>query len=139
MNLFCFAVPWVFYLASLPLHKAKWVQLNGKTLQVLKNSLVSCPTWLKNLGRTLMIICHWPWCPKALNSLDGTQGTKLLFIKNMIKKKSFIHYNGSLRVDIHATFPRRRKDCDVKTNELKVRFCHNFKQTYIFLLWNWKF
>ena len=24
----------------LPLHKAKWVQLNGKTLQVLKNSLV---------------------------------------------------------------------------------------------------
>ena len=26
--------------SSLPLHKAKWVQLNGKTLQVLKNSLV---------------------------------------------------------------------------------------------------
>ena len=25
--------------SSLPLHKAKWVQLNGKTLQVLKNSL----------------------------------------------------------------------------------------------------
>ena len=26
-------------LPCLPLHKAKWVQLNGKTLQVLKNSL----------------------------------------------------------------------------------------------------
>ena len=30
-------VAWVFYLAFI--HKAKWVQLNGKTLQVLKNSL----------------------------------------------------------------------------------------------------
>ena len=29
--------------SSLPLHKAKWVQLNGKTLQVLKNSLVLVP------------------------------------------------------------------------------------------------
>ena len=27
------------YFGSFPLHKAKWVQLNGKTLQVLKNSL----------------------------------------------------------------------------------------------------
>ena len=33
---FCFA--YTFYLASV-LHKGKWVQLNGKTLQVLKNSL----------------------------------------------------------------------------------------------------
>ena len=39
MILFVLHVPWVLYLAFLPLHKAKWVQLNGKTLQVLKTSL----------------------------------------------------------------------------------------------------
>jgi hypothetical protein len=37
LNPFCFA--WVFYLAFVGLHKAKWAQLNGKTLQVLKKSL----------------------------------------------------------------------------------------------------
>ena len=39
-------IPWVFYLASLPLHKAKWVQLNGKTLQVLKNSIITNLRWV---------------------------------------------------------------------------------------------
>ena len=36
---FCFACTLGLLPCSLPLHKAKWVQLNGKTLQVLKNSL----------------------------------------------------------------------------------------------------
>ena len=37
LNPFCFACS---TLGLLPLHKSKWVQLNGKTLQVLKKSLL---------------------------------------------------------------------------------------------------
>ena len=37
LNPLCFACS---TLGLLPLHKSKWVQLNGKTLQVLKNSLL---------------------------------------------------------------------------------------------------
>ena len=51
-----------FYLAFLVLHKAKWVQLIGKTLQVLKNSLFS--------GGKL---------PEELIEIKKKQGSKTLF------------------------------------------------------------
>ena len=52
--------PWVFYLA-LPFHKAKWVQLNGKTLQVLKSPLYSAdlpnqPKHLEYFGKRFFTI-----------------------------------------------------------------------------------
>ena len=51
-----------FYLAFLVLHKAKWVKLIGKTLQVLKNSLFS--------GGKL---------PEELIEIKKKQGSKTLF------------------------------------------------------------
>ena len=39
---FCFAYILSLLPCLLPLHKGKWVQLNGKTLQVLKKNLGNC-------------------------------------------------------------------------------------------------
>ena len=44
--------------SSLPLHKAKWVQLNGKTLQVLKNSLGSDTTVKQEQHINLLPVNH---------------------------------------------------------------------------------
>ena len=61
--------------SSLPLHKAKWVQLNGKTLQVLKNSLTAAAARTRRIatriGRMLRptnIIIFFTNFTKAKNS-----------------------------------------------------------------------
>jgi hypothetical protein len=68
--------------SSLPLHKAKWVQLNGKTLQVLKNSLVR--TVFKTKYH-LHIVCtevNWAyvgllWVYKAYHTITEKPTTEL--------------------------------------------------------------
>lgn len=51
--------------SSLPLHKAKWVQLNGKTLQVLKKNLLQ-QIWpslrMEGFQKNLLSVCRYDKC-----------------------------------------------------------------------------
>ena len=72
--LFVLHVPWVFYLAFV--HKANWLQLNGKTLKVLKTSLIPSPSVkIQIMGGKVCLRC---------------KGKTLLGVVNKLLKTKFI-------------------------------------------------